>query len=94
MIMRTWGYSALMRMLKTMAQAALAVIGTDMTGILDVDWVAVLSVSALAGVLSLLTSIKGLPEVKEAPVADFEEDVADLNEEEVKTRANIEKKGV
>lgn len=59
---RTWIDAALIRAVKTMAQTAVAMIGTNMTGILDVDWVSVLSVSALAGVLSLLTSIAGLPE--------------------------------
>lgn len=59
---RTWIEAALIRAGKTMAQAALAMIGGSKAGILDVDWVSVLSVSALAGVLSLLTSIAGLPE--------------------------------
>ena len=42
---------------KTCAQVALATIGVTAAGILDVDWVQVLSVSALAGVMSLLTSV-------------------------------------
>jgi hypothetical protein len=45
------------RALKTVAQVALATIGVTAAGILDVDWVQVLSVSALAGVMSLLTSV-------------------------------------
>lgn len=48
---------ALERAAKTVAQAALAVLGTGAVGVLDVDWVHVLSVSALAGVMSLLTSV-------------------------------------
>jgi hypothetical protein len=45
------------RAVKTLAQVALATIGVNAAGILDVDWVQVLSVSALAGVMSLLTSV-------------------------------------
>lgn len=45
------------RAVKTLAQTAIATIGIGAVGILDVDWVNVLSVSALAGVMSLLTSV-------------------------------------
>jgi hypothetical protein len=45
------------RALKTVAQVAIASIGATAVGVLDVDWVQVLSVSALAGVMSLLTSV-------------------------------------
>ena len=45
------------RAVKTVAQVALATIGVNAAGLLDVDWVQVLSVSALAGVMSLLTSV-------------------------------------
>ena len=45
------------RAVKTLAQVALATIGVNAAGLLDVDWVQVLSVSALAGVMSLLTSV-------------------------------------
>jgi hypothetical protein len=45
------------RALKTCAQVALATIGVTAAGIIEVDWVQVLSVSALAGVMSLLTSV-------------------------------------
>ena len=45
------------RAIKTVAQTALATIGVGAVGIFDVDWVNVLSVSALAGVMSLLTSV-------------------------------------
>ena len=50
---------------KTMAETALAIIGTNTMGITEVDWVGVLSAAALAGVVTILTCIKGLPEVKE-----------------------------
>jgi mannose/cellobiose epimerase-like protein (N-acyl-D-glucosamine 2-epimerase family) len=48
---------AIERALKTVAQVAIASIGATAVGVLDVDWVQVLSVSALAGVMSLLTSV-------------------------------------
>lgn len=58
-----WLKAAGMRALKTVAQTAVATIGT--AALLDqVSWVAVISASALAGVLSILTSVAGLPEVE------------------------------
>lgn len=60
---KKWWKAALTRMAKTVAQTALATVGT--TALLEkVNWLAVLSASALAGVLSLLTSLAGLPEVE------------------------------
>jgi hypothetical protein len=61
---KTWLKAAAVRAVKTLAQTAVATIGT--TAVLsEVDWVLVASASALAAILSLLTSIAGLPEVKE-----------------------------
>jgi hypothetical protein len=60
---KTWLKAAGIRAIKTVAQTAVATIGTSAI-LSDVNWLAVLSASALAGVLSLLTSIAGLPEVK------------------------------
>lgn len=60
--MKRWLKAAGIRALKTVAQTAVASIGTSAV-LGDVDWIAVLSASALAGLLSLLTSVKGLPEL-------------------------------
>ena len=60
---KTWLKAAGIRAIKTVAQTAVATIGTSAI-LSDVDWIAVLSASARAGVLSLLMSIAGLPEVK------------------------------
>lgn len=64
---KKWLKAAGVRALKTVAQTAIATIGTSAI-ISEVNWLAVLSASALAGILSLLTSIAGLPELKEAVV--------------------------
>lgn len=61
---RKWWKAAGVRAVKTVAQTAIATIGTGAL-LSDVSWVAVASASALAGVLSLLTSVAGLPEVSE-----------------------------
>ena len=61
---KNWLKAALVRALKTVAQSAIAAIGVSVT--LDsVDWLTVGSTALVAGLLSLLTSVAGLPEVEE-----------------------------
>ena len=62
---KTWWHASLIRAVRTMAQTAVATIGSSMV-ISEVNWVMVGSASVLAGILSLLTSVAGLPEVKMA----------------------------
>lgn len=64
MITKTWLKAAGIRALKTVSQTAISTIGTTAV-IGEVNWIIVASASCLAGVLSLLTSIAGLPEVTE-----------------------------
>ena len=61
---RTWIHAAGIRAIKTVAQTAIATIGTSAV-LSQVDWKIVASASALAGILSILTSLAGLPEVEE-----------------------------
>lgn len=61
---KKWLKAAAIRAIKTVAQTAVATIGTSMA-IGDVNWIMVGSASFLAGILSILTSVAGLPEVEE-----------------------------
>ena len=61
---KKWIKAAAVRAVKTVAQAAVAAIGSS-AALGDVNWPLVASTAALSGVLSLLTSVAGLPEVKE-----------------------------
>lgn len=60
---KLWFRCAFVRCIKTVAQTAVATIGTSAV-MSSVDWMMVVSASALAGILSLLTSVAGLPEAK------------------------------
>jgi len=61
---KQWGKAAGVRALKTVCQTAIATIGTS-AAMGDVQWTFVASASVLAGIISLLTSVAGLPEVPE-----------------------------
>lgn len=74
---RKWFKAAGIRALKTVAQTAVASIGVSSV-LSEVNWVAVASASVLAGILSLLTSLAGLPEVDGAESPDvWREDIDD-----------------
>ena len=59
-----WLKAAGIRTIKTMAETAIAIIGTNAIGITDVDWLGVGSAVLLSGIVTILTCIKGLPELK------------------------------
>lgn len=61
---KKWAKAAGVRAIKTVAQTAVATIGTTAV-MVEVNWTIVASTSLLAGILSLLTSVAGLPEIKE-----------------------------
>ena len=60
-----WIKASGIRAIKTVAETALAIIGTNAMGITEVDWVGVASACALSGVITVLTCVKGIPELKE-----------------------------
>lgn len=70
---KTWVKAALIRAVKTIAQTAASLIGVGAV-MSDIDWMMVASASCLAGVLSLLTSLAGLPECK---VEEIEAEVSE-----------------
>ena len=62
--MKTWIKKTAIKVVKTMAETALAVIGTNTMGITEVDWLGLLSACALSGVVTILFNVKSI-EVKE-----------------------------
>ena len=62
---KAWWKAAGIRALKTFCQALVALIGTDAVNIVSLDWPAMIGIALTSAVLSLLTSIAGLPELKE-----------------------------
>ena len=80
---KTWAKAAGIRAIKTMAQTAVAMLPASAT-ITAVDWKVVAGTAALAGVASLLTSIKGLPEVsveEDEGVEPTDEDIEEVESE-------------
>ena len=61
--LKNWAKAAGIRAIKTVAQTAVATIGTSAL-LTEVNWTMIVSASLLAGVVSLLTSVAGLPEIK------------------------------
>ena len=83
---KIWLKAALIRAIKTMAQTAAALIGVSAV-MSEVDWPMVASASVLAGILSILTSIAGLPEVTleqkaDVPEGYFEDELDEESEDE------------
>lgn len=72
--LKKWAIASLVRAIKTAAQTAVSLIGTGAVGFTDLDWLQIASVSGVAAVLSILTSIAGVPEVDEgtSPLASKE----------------------
>lgn len=79
---KSWFKSAGIRALKTFAQTFVATIGTGAAVLGDVNWLMVLSSAALAAILSIATSLAGLPEVK----ANEEEKLEDITNEVINTK--------
>lgn len=68
-----WAKAALIRAIKTFAQTAAALLGAGAVNVVDVDWLTILGISATAAVVSLLTSLAGLPEVGDEVPPLFED---------------------
>ena len=92
---KSWIKSAGIRALKTFAQTFVATIGTGAAVLGDVNWIMVLSSATLAAVLSLATSMAGLPEVKEVKTEEVVDEVVEETEkveEVVKNKKKSTKK--
>lgn len=68
---KAWAKAAIVRAVKTVAQSAVAMIGTAAV-MAEVDWKMVVSAALLAGVISILTSVAGLPEVSTVETIETE----------------------
>ena len=82
---KIWLRCAGIRAIKTMAQTAVAMIGTAVV-MSSVDWKMVLSASVLAGILSMLTSVAGLPEVDHETEDIPDEIIAEEEDENIEQR--------
>lgn len=70
---KKWWYAAGIRSLKTFAQAAISAIGTTALTLSEINWVIVASTACVSAILSLLTSLAGLPEVDGSGASSNEE---------------------
>lgn len=77
--MKEWFIAALIRAIKTVCQTAIAMIGTSAV-MSDVNWIMVASAALLAGILSILTSLAGIPEV-DGGASVFAQHAKDSDEE-------------
>lgn len=78
---KEWVKAAIIRAVKTMAQGAVAMIGAGMVNVWDLDWKTIIGTVITMGILSILTSIAGLPEVHgELVHYDDEVDASDVKE--------------
>ena len=62
---KKWAYAAGIRALKTFCQGLITLIGSDYINIIDIDWPSALGMAATMALISLLTSMAGLPELKD-----------------------------
>ena len=62
---KRWLVASLVRSLRTFSQGLVTLIGSDMINIIDLDWVKMLGIAATMAIVSMLTSIAGLPEVED-----------------------------
>ena len=69
---KEWLRAALIRAVKTFCQGLATLIGTDMVNIVDLNWPQMIGVSATMALLSILTSVAGLPEVDDTKIYDKE----------------------
>jgi len=72
-MIKEWAKAALIRAIRTFAEAALAYIGTGAMVLGDVNWIAVLSAGALGFITAWLLALTGLPEVKKEPPDEWDE---------------------
>ncbi len=68
---KEWAKAALVRCAKTFCQGLATLIGTDMISIVDLNWQQMLGIAATMALLSLLTSVAGLPEVDDTKIYDL-----------------------
>ena len=79
---KAWAKAAIIRAVKTMAEGLIVLIGTNQVNITSLNWGELLGVTATMGLVSLLTCIKGLPEVEMTPTVHYDDEVYayDVNE--------------